>query len=201
MTNTANGFRNVAAEMDNASTEIDKIQNMAAANIVRQLTQMQAQLNRMEQGQQNILRQLSRSENNNLARLFNSRVADKTHRLEPLYDMNNELIADFPQTSADINELNGSIQYGGSVGFGGFGAINTKFAELETKMKNHGDLKAEIKPLVWQVRVLLGGAGLVVVFLVKTYLDEHSIFSKKQAHAMAQVVSRSADVQKVEQKK
>jgi hypothetical protein len=58
MTNTAEGFRNAAAEMDNTATEMDKIQPMAAANIVRQLTQIQAQINRMEQ---NILRQLSRS--------------------------------------------------------------------------------------------------------------------------------------------
>lgn len=63
MTNTANGFQNAAAEMDNTTMEIDKIQNMAAVNIaavsiVHQLRQVQAQMNRMEQ---NILRQLSHS--------------------------------------------------------------------------------------------------------------------------------------------
>lgn len=63
MTNTANGFRNTAAEMGSATTGIDKIQNMAAVNIaavsiVHQPTQVQAQMNRMGQ---NILRQLSHS--------------------------------------------------------------------------------------------------------------------------------------------
>ena len=41
MTNTANGLRNAAAEMDNATTEISKIQHTAAADIVRQLARMQ----------------------------------------------------------------------------------------------------------------------------------------------------------------
>jgi len=61
MTNTANGLRNAAAEMDNATTEVSKIQNMAAANIVRQLALMQVQLDRVERNQQNMLRQFTRS--------------------------------------------------------------------------------------------------------------------------------------------
>jgi hypothetical protein len=48
----------------------------------------------------------------------------------------------------------------------GFGAINTKLAELETTIeKSHRDLKAQMEknhgPLVWPVRALIGGAGFV----------------------------------------
>ncbi|KAF8468242.1 hypothetical protein BDZ91DRAFT_848079 [Kalaharituber pfeilii] len=103
MTNAANGFRNTAVEIETAAKEIDKIQNMAAANIIRQLERMQQQMTRMEE---NLLRQLSRSENNNIARIFNSRVAHDTNQLAPLYDINNEVIENFPQTSNDIKELN-----------------------------------------------------------------------------------------------
>ncbi|KAF8420986.1 hypothetical protein EV426DRAFT_610172 [Tirmania nivea] len=50
----------------------------------------------------------------------------------------------------------------------GFGRIETSQARLETSMeKNYGELKADIKPLVWQVRIILGGASLVIVFLTK----------------------------------
>lgn len=41
--------------------------------------------------------------------MFHSRVADETHRLEPLYDVDNEIIKDFPQTSSDINRFNGKL--------------------------------------------------------------------------------------------
>ncbi|KAF8544261.1 hypothetical protein BDD12DRAFT_906585 [Trichophaea hybrida] len=91
----------------------------------------------------------------------------------------------------------------------GIARMEAGFGRMEANIaKNHGELKAEIRPIVWQVRVLLGGASLVVVFLVKTYLDEHNIFTKKQPDAMPQVsleppqvVYRPADVQKVEPKK
>ncbi|KAF8535090.1 hypothetical protein BDD12DRAFT_894168 [Trichophaea hybrida] len=53
-----------------------------------------------------------------------------------------------------------------------FAGLSKGFGEIKTEI---ADLKAEIKPMVWQVRVLLEGASLVVVFLVKTYLDEHNI--------------------------
>ncbi|KAF8472127.1 hypothetical protein BDZ91DRAFT_717275 [Kalaharituber pfeilii] len=106
MTNVANGFRNTAVEIETAATEIDKIQHMAAANIIRQLERMQQQMTRMEENLLNVLRQLSRSENNNIARIFNSRVAHDTYQLAPLYDINNEVIENFPQTSNDIKELN-----------------------------------------------------------------------------------------------
>lgn len=57
MTNTANGLRTAATELDNANTEMVKIQNIAAVNMVNQLNQIQEQIRRMEQ---RILRQLSR---------------------------------------------------------------------------------------------------------------------------------------------
>jgi len=134
MTNTANGLRTAATELDNANTEMVKIQNIAAVNMGNQLNQIQEQIRRMENQiqeqirgmEQRILRQQSRScvdrvhlfqesnsmltissEKNNLARLFNSRVAHETHHLEPLYNMDDELIVDFPLTSADINGLDG----------------------------------------------------------------------------------------------
>jgi len=37
----------------------------------------------------------------------------------------------------------------------GFGRMEANIA------KNHGDHKAEIKPIIWQVRVLFGGVLLV----------------------------------------
>jgi len=43
--------------------------------------------------------------------MFNSRVADETHRLELFYDVNNEIIEDFPQTSADINRFVGEYNH------------------------------------------------------------------------------------------
>ena len=61
MGNTAAGLRNAAAEMDNATTEISKIQHMAAADIARQLLRMQQQLDRIERNQQNMVRQFTRS--------------------------------------------------------------------------------------------------------------------------------------------
>ncbi|KAF8457646.1 hypothetical protein BGX38DRAFT_1326593 [Terfezia claveryi] len=88
-----------------------------------------------------------------------------------------------------------------------FGELATRmeagFGRMETRMeKNYGELKADIKPLVWQVRILLGGASLVMVFLVKTYLDEHNIFNKKLADAMPQPVSGPAVVaHKIDPKK
>ncbi|KAF8426841.1 hypothetical protein BGX38DRAFT_477840 [Terfezia claveryi] len=84
-----------------------------------------------------------------------------------------------------------------------YGELKTSQARLETSMeKNYGELKADIKPLVWQVRILLGGASLVIVFLVKTYLDEHNIFNKKLADAMPQPVSGPAVVaHKIDPKK
>ncbi|KAF8249393.1 hypothetical protein K440DRAFT_220375 [Wilcoxina mikolae CBS 423.85] len=113
---------------------------------------------------------------------------------------------DLGDFKGDVNKAIGEL---GRAMEKGFGEIKTEIADMNTRIeKNHGDLKAEIKPIVWQVRVLLGGASLVVVFLVKTYLDEHNIFTKKQPGAMpqvslepTQVVSRPADAQKVEPKK
>ena len=72
ITNTANGLRTAATELDNANTEMVKIQNLAAVNMLNQLNQIQEQIRRMEQNQlnqfqeirrmeQRILRQLSRS--------------------------------------------------------------------------------------------------------------------------------------------
>lgn len=129
MHNAANGFRNSAMEMDKTTNEIYKIQHMAAADMARQLNRIQAQLTRMER---NLVRQASRSyvsdpsihqqylsiclpltevrnysDNNNLARTFNSRIVDERHRLEPLYNMENELIPGFPQTGEEIKKLNG----------------------------------------------------------------------------------------------
>jgi len=37
----------------------------------------------------------------------------------------------------------------------GFGRMEASIA------KNHGEIEAEKKPIVWQVRVILGGASLV----------------------------------------
>ncbi|RPB28086.1 hypothetical protein L211DRAFT_778555, partial [Terfezia boudieri ATCC MYA-4762] len=57
----------------------------------------------------------------------------------------------------------------------GFGRMETRFGRMEMSMeknyrelktcmgKNYGELKADIKPLIWQVRILLGGASLVCV--------------------------------------
>ncbi|KAF8454619.1 hypothetical protein BDZ91DRAFT_747409 [Kalaharituber pfeilii] len=44
----------------------------------------QPNLEQMRGMEQRILGKLSRIENNNLARLFNSRISHKTHQLEPL---------------------------------------------------------------------------------------------------------------------
>ena len=58
MTNTANGLRTVAAEMDATTTEMDKIQNMAAVGVAEQLNQILLRMDRMER---NILQRPSRS--------------------------------------------------------------------------------------------------------------------------------------------
>ncbi|RPB25613.1 hypothetical protein L211DRAFT_836340, partial [Terfezia boudieri ATCC MYA-4762] len=96
--------------------------------------------------------------------------------------------------------------------------MEKNYGELKTNMeKNYGGLKSNMEknygglktnmeknygPLVWQVRVLLGGASLVIVFLVKTYLDEHNIFNKKLANAIPQPVSGPAVVaHKIDPKK
>ncbi|KAF8416004.1 hypothetical protein EV426DRAFT_628376 [Tirmania nivea] len=125
-------LRTAATELDNVSTEVVNKQNMEAANVVNQLNQIQEQIlnqieeqmRRMEQriqgqigqmeqrmqgqmGQmeQRILTQMSRCEKNNLARLYNSRISHETHQLEPLYSIGNQIIGDFPSTSADIHAL------------------------------------------------------------------------------------------------
>ncbi|RPB19108.1 hypothetical protein L211DRAFT_794982 [Terfezia boudieri ATCC MYA-4762] len=81
--------------------------------------------------------------------------------------------------------------------------INNSLGELATSIEaGFGRMEADIKPLVWQVRILLGGASLVIVFLVKTYLDEYNIFNKKLADAMPQSVSGPAVVaHKIDPKK
>ena len=48
MTNTANGLRSAAGEMDTASTEMDKIQNMAAVNIPEKLNQTLLRMDQMD---------------------------------------------------------------------------------------------------------------------------------------------------------
>jgi len=47
------------------------------------------------------------SEKNNIARIHNSRLSDETHRLEPFYNIEDEEIEGFPETSGDITRLNG----------------------------------------------------------------------------------------------
>lgn len=43
-----------------------------------------------------------------------------------------------------------------------FGDIGESFGEIDAKIKKyHGEMKAEARPLVWQMLVLLGGASLV----------------------------------------
>lgn len=44
----------------------------------------------------------------------------------------------------------------------GFGDVKREIADMNTKIeRNHWELKAEIKSIVWQVRILLGGVGIV----------------------------------------
>ncbi|KAF8435249.1 hypothetical protein BGX38DRAFT_1275091 [Terfezia claveryi] len=107
---------------------------------------------------------------------------------------------DLGNFKADVNKSLGELATRMEAGFG---RMETSQARLETSMeKNYGELRADIKPLVWQVRILLGGASLVIVFLVKTYLDEHNIFNKKLADAMPQLVSGPAVIaHKIDQKK
>lgn len=46
----------------------------------------------------------------------------------------------------------------------GFWRMETRFGKIETSMeKICGELKGDIKPLVWQVHILLGGASLVCI--------------------------------------
>ena len=100
----------------------DKIQHMAAADIIRQLDRMQQQMTRMEQ---NLLRQLSRSyvfiiffkkESSTDIRVVRTAISreSSTHGLPTIYiDWNHctiqttKLSRISPETSADVKELNG----------------------------------------------------------------------------------------------
>ncbi|KAF8438734.1 hypothetical protein BGX38DRAFT_901014 [Terfezia claveryi] len=111
---------------------------------------------------------------------------------------------DLGDFKGDVNKSLGELATRMEAGFGRMKtSMEKNYGELKTSMeKNYGELKADIKPLVWQVRILLGRASLVIVFLVKTYLDEHNIFNKKLADAMPQPVSGPAVVaHKIDPKK
>lgn len=74
MTNTANGLRTAATEMDTATTEMDKIQNMAAVNIAEQLNQILVQIAQMDQNMAQIRQDMARMEQNILQQLSRSCV-------------------------------------------------------------------------------------------------------------------------------
>ncbi|KAF8420856.1 hypothetical protein EV426DRAFT_719135 [Tirmania nivea] len=79
------------------------------------------------------------------------------------------LTKDLGDFKGDVNKSLGELATRMEAGFGrmetsmekNYGELKTSQARLETSMeKNYGELKAVIKPLVWQVRILLGGASL-----------------------------------------
>lgn len=99
--------------------------------------------------------------------------------------------------------------------------MEASFGELKVEMaKNHGDLKTKIKPIVWQVRILLGG-GITGIYNIFVAIDSMLIsirlwcfslkltsmsitsLTKSRSHSLepTQVVSRPADARKVEPKK
>ncbi|RPB24068.1 hypothetical protein L211DRAFT_837973 [Terfezia boudieri ATCC MYA-4762] len=90
----------------------------------------------------------------------------------------------------DVNKSLGELATRMEAGFGRMEtSMEKNYGELKTSMeKNYRELKADIKPLSH----LFGKS--VIVFLVKTYLDEHNIFNKKLANAMPQPVSGPAVV-------
>ncbi|KAG0639775.1 hypothetical protein HOY80DRAFT_1072478 [Tuber brumale] len=108
-------------------------------------------------------------------------------RVEKLDDRVAGLAKDLGDFKGDVGNVIGEL---GRTMERGFGEMSTAIEKSRGDVKAEiGDLRAEIRPIVWQVRVLLGGASLVVVFLVKTYLEEHNIFTKKHPRA-APPVSR-----------
>jgi len=107
-------------------------------------------------------------------------------------NMNRLLDDRFAGLSKDLGDFKGDVNK--SIGVlsvrmeAGFGDLKSEMAKMHAETNTKiGDLKAEIKPIVWQVRVLLAGASLVVAFLVKTYLEEHNNFTGKQPGVMPQV--------------
>ena len=80
MTSTANGLRTAATELDNASTKMVKIQNMAAVNIINQLNQIQEQMRGMEQRIQQQMGQMEQRILGKLSRL----CVERFHLLKEL---------------------------------------------------------------------------------------------------------------------
>ncbi|KAH8150851.1 uncharacterized protein LAJ45_05032 [Morchella importuna] len=75
----------------------------------------------------------------------NDRLWDHVNKLDDRVAGLSKGLGDF---KGDVNKTLGELVMRMEAGFG----------RIETNMaKSHGDLKADIKPLIWQVRSLLGG--------------------------------------------
>ncbi|KAH0615238.1 uncharacterized protein H6S33_000874 [Morchella sextelata] len=74
------------------------------------------------------------------------------NHVDKLDDRVSALTMDLGNFKGDVSKSIGELASRTEQGFGSIETITEK---------NQGELKADIKPLVWQVRILLGGASLV----------------------------------------